>query len=112
MLKKQPRYGENNVTMCNGNDQSYVSFHITDSDGDTIVNMAALSGNYTPPATCTDGFLLVCVTAGNIVVTLTGSADDHPFTILAAWMKPGDILNFRCMSVIKTGTAGTFKVVW
>lgn len=111
-LKKQPRYGENNVTMLNGYDQSYVSFHITDSDGNTTVNMGSASDNYSPPERCTDGFLLAIVTAGDIVVTLSGTTDGHTFTIPAAWMKPGDILNFRCQNVIKAGTTGTFKVVW
>lgn len=112
MAKKQPRYGENNASLVNGYDGTYVSQHITDSDGDSTINMTSQSGDYLPPSRCTDGFLLAIVAPGPIVVKLTGSDDAHTFTIPAAWMVVGQVLNYRCASVVKSGTTGTFKAVW
>ena len=110
--KYQPMFCENNTSLVNANDTSYVSFHITDSDGDNVINMTQQETDYSTPDAQTRGFLLLIVAPGTLVVQLNGSDDDHTFTIQSSWMTAGQILNFRVKTVMKTGTTATFKAVW
>lgn len=84
-----------------------------------IVNMAALSSNFTLGETgiqnIPNAFKIIPETAGQIVVVLAGYEDEGlTFTITAAQVTAytGKPLPFLISRVVKTGTTATFSVIW